>query len=564
MDIKDELDICQLYISGNKGCGIENLALKYKIGKLKVKDILIKHGIDFKTKGGQINNKKTYNFEGLSNRFVNDDINFEYVAKSKHDGTIYKDYLNISGILTSFIKNVLLIDIPSQFKRKTWAEEKGMYWYEQYFDIVKIPVDKIENKKCKFCDWETVDIENKSGMYKTHLLNEHNINIEQYLSDYPEEEQYFSVDSKKIKRDKSFLNDINCVTCQICGEKMNKITPSHLNKHLISIGDYKKTYGDNIMSISSIEQLASVQHMANMTVSKKRFISTYEKELQLFLDENKIEYMANRQILIGKEIDILIEDKKIGIEFNGVKWHTEWFGKKDRNYHINKTIQCNEKGYGLIHIFEDEYMLHKEIVLNKLSHILGIQQDLPRIAGRKCTIKEINKNDADTFLNIYHIQGSSRSTVYLGSYFNDKLIAVMSFKKILNDTDDYDLTRFASDYNYVCQGVGGKLFKYFIKNYNPSSIISFADRRWTVDINNNVYTKLGFTLVDKLKPDYRYYNNNVDRYQRFHKFGFRKQIINRKYGLPLTMTETEMVKELGYDRIWDCGLIKYKYEINGN
>jgi hypothetical protein len=23
------------------------------------------------------------------------------------------------------------------------------------------------------------------------------------------------------------------------------------------------------------------------------------------------------------------------------------------------------------------------------------------------------------------------------------------------------------------------------------------------------------------------------------------------------MTETEMVKELGYDRIWDCGLIKY-------
>jgi hypothetical protein len=23
------------------------------------------------------------------------------------------------------------------------------------------------------------------------------------------------------------------------------------------------------------------------------------------------------------------------------------------------------------------------------------------------------------------------------------------------------------------------------------------------------------------------------------------------------MTETEMVKKLGYDRIWDCGLIKY-------
>ena len=26
------------------------------------------------------------------------------------------------------------------------------------------------------------------------------------------------------------------------------------------------------------------------------------------------------------------------------------------------------------------------------------------------------------------------------------------------------------------------------------------------------------------------------------------------------MTETEMVKELGYDRIWDCGLIKYVWK----
>ena len=26
------------------------------------------------------------------------------------------------------------------------------------------------------------------------------------------------------------------------------------------------------------------------------------------------------------------------------------------------------------------------------------------------------------------------------------------------------------------------------------------------------------------------------------------------------MTELEMMKELGYDRIWDCGLIKYVYK----
>lgn len=33
--------------------------------------------------------------------------------------------------------------------------------------------------------------------------------------------------------------------------------------------------------------------------------------------------------------------------------------------------------------------------------------------------------------------------------------------------------------------------------------------------------------------------------ERFHKFGFRKQYLHRKYGFPLTMTELDMTKELG-------------------
>ena len=41
-------------------------------------------------------------------------------------------------------------------------------------------------------------------------------------------------------------------------------------------------------------------------------------------------------------------------------------------YHLNKTIKCNEKGYGLIHVFEDEYVNKKQLVLNKIKHILNI------------------------------------------------------------------------------------------------------------------------------------------------------------------------------------------------
>ena len=96
----------------------------------------------------------------------------------------------------------------------------------------------------------------------------------------------------------------------------------------------------------------------------------------------------------------------------------------------------------------------------------------------------------------------------------------MSFKILKNN--EWDLSRFSTDINFICRGVGGKLFSYFIKKYSPNKIISFADRRWTINQGENVYDKLGFKLVKILKPDYRYYNASVDKYQRFHKMSFSK------------------------------------------
>ena len=130
----------------------------------------------------------------------------------------------------------------------------------------------------------------------------------------------------------------------------------------------------------------------------------------------------------------------------------------------------------------------------------------------------------------------------------------MTFKKENNKSNNWELNRFASDYNYICQGVGGKLFKYFIRNYDPLMVKSFADRRWTIDVDNNIYVQLGFSFEGASRPDYRYTTGSDVR---IHKFNFRKQILHKKYGLPLTMTETEMTKALGYYKIWDCGLIKY-------
>ena len=258
----------------------------------------------------------------------------------------------------------------------------------------------------------------------------------------------------------------------------------------------------------------------------------------------------------NREIDVYMPSLKLGIKYNGLHWHSERLGK-DKNYHLDKLNKCNEQGIKLIQIFEDEWINHREICESKLRQICGLNRN-SKIFARKCKVVEItDKNDVYEFLDKNHIQGRTGFTIALGAYYNNELVGVMTFKK---EKEGYwDLNRFATDINYQCIGIGGKLFKHFIRNYPFIEIKSFADRRWTTDPKNNLYTKLGFEFDSYVVPTYWYCKDG--EIIRHHKFSFRKQILHKRYGLPLDLKESEMAERLGYTRIWDCGLIKYVYRL---
>ena len=343
-------------------------------------------------------------------------------------------------------------------------------------------------------------------------------------------------------------------------EIINKFKNVHGNKYDYSKVEYSKMH-EKVLIIcpehGEFWQTPS-KHISGQGCPKcANKISKSEDEIYNILKsnlDNVTILRRNRNLLSNKELDILIPDKNIAIEYNGILWHSEKY-KKDKNYHLNKLKECNLKGIKLIQIFEDEWNENKNLVIDKIKHILGIKKFKGKIYARKCIIKEICRNDAKEFLNLNHIQGAAKSTLYLGCYFNDLLIGVMSFRK---NSDEWELTRFASHKDYLCNGCAGKLLSYFIKHYNPTEIKSFADRRWTISKDNNLYVKLGFKLDKILKPDYRYVVNG----KRMHKFNFRKKILHKKYGLPMTMTEKEMIDALGVYRIWDCGLFKYSWKKN--
>ena len=286
-------------------------------------------------------------------------------------------------------------------------------------------------------------------------------------------------------------------------------------------------------------------------------ISKPEEEIKKYVlskspNENIVQ--GSYKILGDKEIDLYFPDKKVAIEYNGLYWHTEQFGR-GKYYHLNKLDGCNKNGINLMHIFEDEWLEHKDIVLSKIAHILHINLYDKKIRGHKCKIREISQLIAKPFFDKNHIQGYIAGSVILGAFYDGDLVGAVIFKKE-NVDGYYELTRMATKNNYLCHGVCGKLFKYFVDNYHPLYIKSFADRRWTINSESNLYTALGFKLDEILKPDYRYVVGN----QRLHKFGFRKQKLSKKYNFPLSMTEKEMCNSLGFYRIWDCGLYKYVWK----
>lgn len=73
----------------------------------------------------------------------------------------------------------------------------------------------------------------------------------------------------------------------------------------------------------------------------------------------------DRTVIKPKEIDIYLPDLKIGIEYNGLYWHSIEHGN-DKYSHRNKSLACRKLGIRLIHIFEFENLDEQIQLLNKL------------------------------------------------------------------------------------------------------------------------------------------------------------------------------------------------------
>lgn len=283
-------------------------------------------------------------------------------------------------------------------------------------------------------------------------------------------------------------------------------------------------------------------------------ISKIEKEIQNFLINSLGEFVIcnNRELIYPYELDMVIPDKNIAIEYCGLYWHSELLGK-DRTYHLKKLEKCNELGYKLITIFEDEWVSKSDIVKDRLCNLLGNREDTSVLYARACEIAVVPYTVAKTFCEENHLQGSAIDSIRLGLFYKNHLVSVMTFAKpslskgyrdVVGDI--FELSRFCSLKGYRVIGGASKLLKYFETNYECKELISYADRRWS---DGNLYSALGFDFIGTTKPNYWYFKNNK---KRVHRFSLRKTKDDLK-----ELTEWEIRKSQKWNRIWDCGNLKY-------
>ena len=171
------------------------------------------------------------------------------------------------------------------------------------------------------------------------------------------------------------------------------------------------------------------------------------------------------------------------------------------------------------------------------------------IFARKCIVREITIDESSKFLLNNHIQGKVSSVVKLGLYNDSELVSVMMFdhfegRKTMCDTE-WNLNRFCNKLGTNVSGGASKLLSHFIKIYEPTRIISYADRNWSV---GGLYYKLGFKNIGGNGPDYKYIIN----YKRVHKSKYRKSKLNTH------LTESNKMRDSGILKIYDCGKLKFE------
>jgi len=305
-------------------------------------------------------------------------------------------------------------------------------------------------------------------------------------------------------------------------------------KRRIENGSIKTYNGKMIKDLAKENGYAyssMVERINKLGIDIATFVKKQESSLELqmaaILDDANIKY--EKQFRIDDKIaDFKLCDSNILIEADGLYWHSD-VSDKTSNYHIDKRLFYESNNYRAFFFREDEIREKPAIIKSIILNSVGLSK---KLYARNLQIKELSFKDARDFISKNHLMGRTNNVSYsLALCDNDNIFSVLQVKKLRDR--EYDISRYCSLLEHSIVGGFSRLLKYFIRNYSPTMIQTFIDKRYGV---GDYLPGLGFEFFSCYKS-FQWTDTN----ETFHRMRFSG---NSGY-------------DHGFYKIWDCGQAKY-------
>lgn len=221
---------------------------------------------------------------------------------------------------------------------------------------------------------------------------------------------------------------------------------------------------------------------------------------------------------------------------------------KAKDYHFNKSRVAREHSYRCVHIWD----------WDDLDKVVSTLRERPYTYARRCLIREPSIEEEKAFLNVHHLQGYVSSEVRIGLYLNDNLISIMTFgKPRYNKKYKWELLRYCS--TYCVAGGAQKLFKYFLDQYHPASIVSYCD---LAKFCGDIYNTLGFELT-QTSIGRHWYNARLKKHitdNLLRQRGF-DQLLGKEFGtFGKGTSNDQLMLDHGFVEIYDAGQATYVWK----
>ena len=492
---------------------------------------------------------------GVDNVFKSEKF-IKKIKQTKLERHGSENYVNIEKIKRTKLEKYRSTNYVNSEKMKQTKLEK--YGDENYNNLDKIKQTNIERygvenvfeleffqKNAEETKIKKYGNKNYNNFEKTKRTNKDRYGVESYTQTDEYKQKCRNTNNSKYKRNSS---------TQVHFKNFENLNEDFVKKNFIKDSRFLIDEFGEFFNI--INRTTSLRYKKIFNISEPNK-SNYLKTQQYIFDSIDTENKIFNDRHLGLELDIFIPDYNLAIEYDGLMFHSEgnskynMFNNTEKSYHLKKTELCLKNNIQVFHIFEGEDL---DLWLSMINTKLNLNK---KIYARKCIIKELKSQETKEFLDYNHIQGYISSKVNLGLYFEDELVSVMTFSKPrFNKNYEYELIRFCSKRNTSVIGGASKLWKYFVTKYNPKSVISYANRRFS---NGEIYKTLGFTFLEKTSPNYFYFKER--EHELFSRVKFQKHKLKDILDIyDENLSEAENMFNNGYRRIFDCGNLKFEYK----